>query len=162
MALIKCLECGKEMSNSAKNCPHCGAKPPYKPSLAFILITGLLVVFAIKGIFGGENSTPPPAKTAAAIAAEEAQERRFLVTVITAKKLKNSLREPDSVDWIDILVDEKAETVCLKYRARNGFGGMSIETMAVTSQEAGSDADTWNRHCAGVELYNMSYAKTAL
>jgi len=24
MALIKCSECGKEISNSAKSCPHCG------------------------------------------------------------------------------------------------------------------------------------------
>ena len=24
MALIKCFECGKEVSNTAKQCPHCG------------------------------------------------------------------------------------------------------------------------------------------
>lgn len=24
MALIKCIECGKEISDSAKRCPHCG------------------------------------------------------------------------------------------------------------------------------------------
>lgn len=26
MALVKCRECGKEISNTAKTCPHCGAK----------------------------------------------------------------------------------------------------------------------------------------
>ena len=26
MALIKCVECGKEVSSSAKVCPHCGIK----------------------------------------------------------------------------------------------------------------------------------------
>lgn len=26
MALKKCKECGKEISDSAKACPHCGAK----------------------------------------------------------------------------------------------------------------------------------------
>ena len=26
MALIKCKECGGEISSSAKNCPHCGIK----------------------------------------------------------------------------------------------------------------------------------------
>ncbi len=25
MALIKCYECGKEISNAANKCPHCGA-----------------------------------------------------------------------------------------------------------------------------------------
>ena len=28
MALIKCPECGKEVSNNAKACPHCGAVQP--------------------------------------------------------------------------------------------------------------------------------------
>jgi predicted amidophosphoribosyltransferase len=28
MALIKCKECQKEMSSSAKLCPHCGFKKP--------------------------------------------------------------------------------------------------------------------------------------
>ena len=26
MALIKCKECGNEISSSAKTCPHCGVK----------------------------------------------------------------------------------------------------------------------------------------
>ena len=26
MALIKCEECGKNISSSAKTCPHCGVK----------------------------------------------------------------------------------------------------------------------------------------
>jgi len=26
MSIVKCEECGKEISNSAKNCPNCGAK----------------------------------------------------------------------------------------------------------------------------------------
>ena len=30
MALIKCSECGKEVSSSAKTCPHCGIKINFK------------------------------------------------------------------------------------------------------------------------------------
>jgi len=26
MAMVKCKECGKEISDTAKACPHCGAK----------------------------------------------------------------------------------------------------------------------------------------
>ena len=29
MALIKCKECEKEVSQSAKICPHCGVKGPW-------------------------------------------------------------------------------------------------------------------------------------
>jgi uncharacterized membrane protein YvbJ len=28
MALIKCYECGAEISEAAKSCPHCGAPQP--------------------------------------------------------------------------------------------------------------------------------------
>ena len=28
MALIKCYECGAEISDAAKSCPHCGAPQP--------------------------------------------------------------------------------------------------------------------------------------
>ena len=30
MALIKCYECSKEISDKAVNCPHCGAPKPEK------------------------------------------------------------------------------------------------------------------------------------
>lgn len=163
MALIKCKECGKDISTDAKVCPHCGAKPPYRPSLAFILIAGLLVVFGIKASI--ESSRPPPQaapKTAEQIAEDEAKERRHLVVSVTAKKLKNALREPESVEWLYMGTDEKAEVVCLQYRARNGFGGMSVEMMTVTTQEAGPEAVLWNRHCTGTGMHDMLYVRNAI
>lgn len=161
MALVKCRECGKDISTQAKACPHCGAKPPYRPSLAFILVGGLLVAFGLKSMLG-EDSPPPTPKTAEQIAQDIAEERRHLVASITAKKLKNALREPESVVWEYIGTDEKAELVCLRYRARNGFGGMTAEVMTVTTTESGPDAALWNRHCAGVELYDMLYIRHSI
>lgn len=160
MALVACRECGKEISTDARACPHCGAKPPYRPSLAFVLIAGLLIVFGVKTSFD-RDAAPAPPKTAAQIAEDESSQRRYLVVAAIAKKLKTSLREPDSVEWIDVLSDEKAETVCLKYRARNGFGGMSVETMTVTPHAAGQQAALWNRHCTG-EMYDMLYVRNSL
>lgn len=163
MALIKCRECGKDISTEAKTCPHCGAKPPYRPSLAFILIAGLLVVFGIKASIESSRPPPPaPTKTAEQIAEDAAKERRFLVVAVTAKKMKNAMREPESVEWIYMGADEKAEVVCLRYRARNGFGGMSVETMTVTTREAGPEAALWNRHCTGGGLFDMLYVRNAI
>jgi len=163
MALIKCRECGKDISTEAKACPHCGAKPPYRPSLAFILIAGLLVVFGIKASI--ESSRPPhqdAPKTAEQIAEDAAKERRHLVVAVTAKKLKDSMREPDSVEWLYIGTNDTAEVVCLRYRARNGFGGMTVETMTVTTNEAGTEAVLWNRHCTGTGLHDMLYVRNAI
>ena len=58
MALIKCSECGKEISDKAKKCPHCGfkKKKEIKINLDFlkkldkkkiILLAGLIVIILI-------------------------------------------------------------------------------------------------------------------
>lgn len=161
MALIERPECGRNVSTQAKSCPHCGARMPYRPSLAFILIAGLIVVFAVKANYEMGHDTAP-APTADEIAAKEAEQRRHLAVAIVAKKVKNALREPESVVWESIGADEKAQTICLSYRARNGFGGMTRETVIVTPTASGRDAALWNRHCAGKELYDMLYVRNAI
>lgn len=47
MALVKCKECGKEVSNKASKCPNCGAKPPKKtsPVTWLVLIAIMFVVY---------------------------------------------------------------------------------------------------------------------
>lgn len=56
MALIKCPECGKEISDEAKICPNCGAKSEQKRTTdniirivigASLLIIGLMLYFNI-------------------------------------------------------------------------------------------------------------------
>lgn len=49
MAMVKCKECGKEISNKAKACPSCGAKvkkPIYKKPVLYVLIVILVIVIA--------------------------------------------------------------------------------------------------------------------
>ncbi len=60
MALIKCKDCGNDVSTDAKNCPKCGAnivlpKPPKKPAspiLKYILgfiVAGSIITMAMNG-----------------------------------------------------------------------------------------------------------------
>jgi hypothetical protein len=58
MALIKCKECGKEVSSEAKTCPYCGAKPKTKTSLftwVITVIAGFFVFNAAMNIFFGSH-----------------------------------------------------------------------------------------------------------
>jgi hypothetical protein len=59
MALIKCKECGAEVSNSAKTCPKCGAPMPKKTSLltwlALFLI--LLIGYSISNSTSNSGTT---------------------------------------------------------------------------------------------------------
>lgn len=79
MALIKCKECGNEVSSKAETCPKCGAKVAGKPMGCGTLLVLLVLVAIIISIFSGAfslrtetsqatapssvpNATPPPPK----------------------------------------------------------------------------------------------------
>lgn len=42
MAIVKCKECGGNVSSTAMACPHCGVKNPNPAALADAFITGLI------------------------------------------------------------------------------------------------------------------------
>jgi len=87
MALVSCWECGKEISQSAAACPHCGAPPKPLSSLPVparkkqnplnqnigcgsLIALGVLA-FLVYSIWNGgkESSSPPPAASAPAVSA---------------------------------------------------------------------------------------------
>ena len=47
MALKPCKECGKDVSEHAKICPHCGIKDPMRGGFVRGLITLIALVFAV-------------------------------------------------------------------------------------------------------------------
>lgn len=67
MALVKCHECGKELSTKADKCPHCGAKPKKKTSIivwVFALLFGFVIFKAMSPPDVNPDSTSPPAAAA--------------------------------------------------------------------------------------------------
>lgn len=69
MALVKCRECGEQVSKTAKTCPHCGVKKPGRGGIGLggiVLLAGTL--FVVAAIYGSgpdspavPTSTPPEA-----------------------------------------------------------------------------------------------------
>jgi len=49
MALVKCKECGEEVSTKAKICPKCGAKAPKKTS-AFTWLVLIFIIFIVYSV----------------------------------------------------------------------------------------------------------------
>lgn len=62
MALVKCKECGSEVSTKAKTCPKCGAKAPKKTSL----FTWLVAVIVVVVMFNSFSSDPSSTSTTTA------------------------------------------------------------------------------------------------
>ncbi|MEH6478364.1 MAG: hypothetical protein V7727_21915 [Sneathiella sp.] len=58
-----------------------------------------------------------------------------------ASYVENNLRDPDSYDHIETRISPVTKTgthtLSMKYRARNGFGGMTIGQVAATIQNEG-------------------------
>lgn len=67
MALVKCAECGAEVSSKAETCPKCGAKVAKPMGCASVLGVILVALMAIV-IFAGTSSDPQPNSSQNAVA----------------------------------------------------------------------------------------------
>lgn len=86
--------------------------------------------------------------------------KRLMTTIATAKVIKSRLRDPESVVWEEILANTDASVVCIQYRAKNGFGGMSREYYVSARGKVSTDSAAVNKHCKN--LYDMKKAIHAL
>jgi hypothetical protein len=71
VGLIKCPDCGNDVSSSAVSCPHCGR--PRRRRAPGVELSGILVIAAVCAgvlIWRLSSRSPPPAETAPASAAE--------------------------------------------------------------------------------------------
>ena len=59
MALVRCKECGHNVSTNAKYCVNCGAKPPMATHSKIIWGAFCVIIFA--GFFAAGISKPPSA-----------------------------------------------------------------------------------------------------
>lgn len=65
MALKKCKECAREISDKADKCPNCGSPQKGKQYGCGTLILILVVLFIFISLFAGNKSTTPPITTPA-------------------------------------------------------------------------------------------------
>lgn len=114
------------------------------------------VMTAGAGIQTALHLKPQTQEEKAAIGAEIRLARtRHYQTVIAAKLVKNALRDPASVQWESVRVNEDGSLVCLVYRAKNGFGGMNLAPAVSVAGKISTDGDVWNKHCKGKTLFDL-------
>lgn len=155
MALIKCHECGMEVSTEAKTCPKCGAKPTKNMSAGMVMLIAFGIVIGAYSLFG--SSTPKPAATPEQNAQKEAEDKRYALATITSKTIRDAMRDPDSLKFDHLLVNEDGTVVCAGYRARNGFGGMNHEVMILTKNGPSKKPTDWANYCIK-SMHDMLWA----
>lgn len=153
MSLHPCKECGQQISSDAKVCPHCGKKQRGSSGVGWLLlaIIGVIVFFnAIGSLTEHHRGTT---MSPAARAAKQKEEVALGRAVWGARRLRDSMRNPDSFKLTQALVMADG-TACYTYRAQNGFGGMDVgyavltATMQFKTDEMTGFHALWKKRCA--------------
>lgn len=166
MGMRPCKECFTPVSDKATACPKCGAPVPKPTSRLTLLVGGLLIIGVGQALFPSSPRAPvevtrtPEEQAAwelqdrldrekrqeASRAAERVRRARQAVSAVRAH-----LRDPNSMEvaWLGTSYD--AETICLKYRARNGFGGMNTGYATFLPGKSGDgDPKLFAQSCIGL------------
>jgi DNA-directed RNA polymerase subunit RPC12/RpoP len=158
MALMKCLECGGDVSSEAQSCPHCGVlvkKPKPPMSRAKKLALCAVGLFVLSVVYQTDQSAQrKAARTPEQVAADEKEAAQEAVRVgavrVAVDQLRKSLRDPDSLVVESARAAADPVLVCIEYRAKNGFGGMNKEFVVFTGKKAyPGNAAVWNKSCLG-------------
>jgi hypothetical protein len=167
MSLVKCRECGKEVSTEAKVCPHCGIKNPAPPSRAGniikLVLGAVMLAFIVKCISTTEDAKNEKAaaeakKTPEQKAADAAREAEFQNVVARLRALKASTKNPASFELVSATLMSDG-TLCAEYRGTNSFNAVVPGQTAITP--AGTVV-LWNKYCAGKSGRDFLYARQAL
>lgn len=159
MALIKCHECSQQVSTKAKTCPACGAPVKLEMTkqgwLTLMLIFALFIC-AISGInYYHDVLKPKPQLSPEEVKLKELESARTHLAITATKAIKAGLRNPDSVKWDAVNVNEKGSVICIQYRAQNGYGGFSREFMTYVQNKPSQSSSLWNRECVKGKFYDL-------
>lgn len=161
MPMISCRECGASVSSTARQCPSCGA-PRKRMRGGLGCLRPALFALALLVIIGGigsalfpngHGSTSTPLNPQERLdAANEAARNTAALEALTA--LKKNLRDPSSLQVDHVSANEDGSVVCIRYRARNGFGGLNLEHLVNWEGKALTSPSQWNKHCSHQKLHD--------
>lgn len=164
MALITCKECGKQVSDSAKTCPGCGAAVPKKTSRVALVFAGLVLILMVKcsyDVATAPSAPPPPPKTPQQIEQEKISEAEFQRVLAGARQLKASMKNPDAFKLESAILMPDG-SICYSYRGTNSFNATVPESFVIAKSGAGTSAELWNKYCAGKTGKSYSSVRAVL
>lgn len=169
VATTPCTHCGG--GKQTGRCPKCSTNLPRSVGLGGAVVIAFLLYQCSSDTREVATAPEPRAATVQELKDEEygkasalKKEMAFRKVVMILTELKKAQRDPDSLVWEDISATSDASVMCIKYRSRNGFGGMNKNILVVAKKKASDKSAAWNNHCAGPgrQLEQFDYAANAL
>ncbi len=119
MALVRCIECGKEISTQAEACPNCGRKWPKRTSVATWIVVAFLGFGVLMGIFANiSNSSKRDEQQATQAKAEEAYAAR-LAAMTPAQRAAEIKHDADMAAQIAMVTKANAEADGARYACKD-------------------------------------------
>lgn len=152
MTLIKCKECGGEVSDEAKICPKCGARVPK----AVGLLGWIFVIFVAVVVYQCTTRSNNPGSTTSSTSTTSKPDWAATAAVTLAKRIKDSAKNPESIEWSSVIYIQQGASegegiYCIEFRGRNSFNAKVIEHVAFKMTDAASVTVDWNKNCGGKE-----------
>lgn len=156
MAARHCHACGCPLQAGIRKCISCNAPARVSARSATLLVALLITLVAALVVAARQEPAQPLQPPASS--GPNLERLRFANSVAVAESIKEQLRDPDSVQWERILANDDASTICVRYRARNGFGGVNRERLVVHKNAVSQDSRGWDMHCTDHRLHDMTFA----
>jgi len=181
MALVKCKECDKEISDSAKSCPNCGKKLGGSNFFKIVIMLIALGFITTSISQCSEDSqrkelekedkvyleSLTPEKRAAELKTRDeikkieeiqklAESKRSALAFSALKSVRDGVIDKDSLKIESISINDKATVACVSYRAKNAYGGYLKGYAAFVNGKASDSPEVWNANCAGKKLYDYT------
>jgi hypothetical protein len=143
MALIKCKDCGKEVSSKSKKCPNCGC--PIKGK-AYIKTTSIISFIFIIILIGIGASVYNSAEQTVNSSSQTTLSNQYIVIYNQIKNLKQSLNNPNSFqlynvyiynvkkDYVSYDLYSEYFNVLVDYSGENLMGGTTRKYMVYQYQ----------------------------
>lgn len=143
MALVKCKECGKDVSTNAAACQNCGNKLPKRTSVATWIVGGLFLFLVVTCTLNAQKykdaeearvAALTPEQKAANAAAAEFNSSKYACEVL----IKKTLHDPDSAkfDPADSFPAQRlgphSYLVQVNLHAKNAFNALRYSSMNCT------------------------------
>lgn len=177
MAMIKCPECGKEISDKAKVCPNCGVKIKGKNNIILIIIIVVLFIVILGSTYfvihnkedkkdtqeKNQENTVDETETNDIIKEQEDKYERYVDIAIN--NTKKQLKHPDSINLNKVIVLYKIENdelinvdVAIDFSSENNMGttprGYSI---SIAYPQAVDDKNYMSTSVSNNDEYYSSY-----
>lgn len=124
MALVKCKECGQDVSQKAKSCPKCGA-PIKKKTSWFTWVVAIFFILWLIGYIGTKGSSNNQSKGDASLLAQLAHTINDSSSVNPTPEgaIDTPLNKTTSKENVDIITTDQLMAGCMiQYRAALGMG----------------------------------------